>query len=100
MDATQCETHSYTDTKMYLTICPLVARVQLSAVAEYFKGFFPDWSQTLGEEMHVAKLSQTNLKVMRNTKEDSDSYILWHREMAAMLSSILICHILDPIKDT
>ena len=31
---------------LYLTVCPLYARVQLPDVAEYFKGFFPGWSHS------------------------------------------------------
>jgi len=39
---------------MYLTVCPLVARVQFQALVEYFKGFFPGVTQPVDikEELH------------------------------------------------
>ena len=40
-----------------LSVLPVVL-VQFPAVAEYFKRFFPGWSDTLGEEMGTAKSSQ------------------------------------------
>jgi len=73
------------------------ARVQLPAVAESFKGFFHTHTHILGD---IVTNPLKGYEEYEATRQNSDSDTLWHRKMAAALSDILICHILQTVKGT